>query len=436
MKRKTNLFYTQGNDSNFLTFSNFSEHLTGNLLATNYKLFPSRFLCLYLPKLEKDYNENEPENFKYSSYKEQFIVEYLTGYYENKLAFLRDKISLENNEHPDNKLLYLNYLLNAIRLFDSECNFGYDVASDETKVNPLPYFCDIVEQNYNGSFTDIICNIDSVKRDFCKISTNNFNFIGDVDYTLNNEQINGDYLYGWYIKNDNQQDAYISTLPENIIYKNSKPILDDENKYSLSGKFSKIIKLDESETTNFTKVKFNVLIPLYDIVNIDEHTNSTILTKIKEIDIDSPAINDVVTNVPYGIWLPNKTIELEIDQNTGYGTSWSLLIGTQFKSFPNSSLMTANFDGSGDMKGYQTFAQIISKQNEVLNSINKYQEIINDLHNKINYVQNQIANIVDITKINNLIEELTQLKEAIENNANINGGSVISSKQKDNWIYK
>ena len=30
MKRRTNIFYNTGNDSKFLTFSNYTEHLTGN----------------------------------------------------------------------------------------------------------------------------------------------------------------------------------------------------------------------------------------------------------------------------------------------------------------------------------------------------------------------------------------------------------------------
>ena len=38
MKRKTNLFYLSGDESNFLTFSNYGESLTGNFLATNWKI--------------------------------------------------------------------------------------------------------------------------------------------------------------------------------------------------------------------------------------------------------------------------------------------------------------------------------------------------------------------------------------------------------------
>ena len=76
MKRKTNIFYLTGDDSKFITFSNYTESLTGNFLSTDTKLFPSRFLCLNLPNLTND-NKNK-------------LIRFLAAYYENKLAVLRD----------------------------------------------------------------------------------------------------------------------------------------------------------------------------------------------------------------------------------------------------------------------------------------------------------------------------------------------------------
>ena len=56
MKRKTNLFYLDGQDSKFITFGNYTESLTGNFLSTDTKLFPSRFLCLKISET----GENAP----------------------------------------------------------------------------------------------------------------------------------------------------------------------------------------------------------------------------------------------------------------------------------------------------------------------------------------------------------------------------------------
>ena len=104
MKRKTNLFYSTGIDSNFLTFSNYTESLTGNILVTNSKMFPSKFICLYIPTLDEkiinqEVEENIDNNLILESFEERkadFIKRILVGYYENKLAILRDNLSIED----------------------------------------------------------------------------------------------------------------------------------------------------------------------------------------------------------------------------------------------------------------------------------------------------------------------------------------------------
>ena len=89
MKRKTNLFYTKGTDSNFITFSNYTESMTGNYLSTDTKLFPSAFICAYIDGLD-------------ASNRESFI-DYVVARYENKLAFMRDKC-VENNYNIEEKI--------------------------------------------------------------------------------------------------------------------------------------------------------------------------------------------------------------------------------------------------------------------------------------------------------------------------------------------
>ena len=81
MNRKTQLFYNTNEDSKFITFDNYAEALTGDLLVTNAKLYPSRFLCVNLADLNK----------------KEFIRNYLENYYENKLAFLRDNLDSAEN---------------------------------------------------------------------------------------------------------------------------------------------------------------------------------------------------------------------------------------------------------------------------------------------------------------------------------------------------
>ena len=53
MNRKTQLFYNKDQDAKFITFDNYTESLTGDILVTNAKLYPSRFLCAYIENLDK-----------------------------------------------------------------------------------------------------------------------------------------------------------------------------------------------------------------------------------------------------------------------------------------------------------------------------------------------------------------------------------------------
>jgi len=169
MQRKTNLFYTTNNDSNFLTFSNFTEALTGNFLATDWKVYPSKFMCLLIPSLT-------PES------KESFIKNHLVAYYENKLAFLRDYFVSEQDSDVETydvekDIDSLAWLLDTIRNYDSEAK--------------VTFVGEVTEFDYKGSYADTICIIDS-NDDI------NYYSIGassnDSTITYNDNSGN---LYGW-----------------------------------------------------------------------------------------------------------------------------------------------------------------------------------------------------------------------------------------------
>ena len=141
MKRKTNLFYTSGTDSNFITFSNYTEAMTGNFLATNVKLFPSKFLCLYIPKLNIENRQD--------------FIKQLAAYYENKVAFLRDKC-IEHKYNIEEHIKLLGYLLDFI--------YNYD---NSFKIN---FVGQVAEQDYNGIYADSICVIDASECTYATIT--------------------------------------------------------------------------------------------------------------------------------------------------------------------------------------------------------------------------------------------------------------------------
>ena len=216
MKRKTNLFYTTGPDSKFITFSNYTESLTGNFLSTDTKIFPSRFIALYIKGLNKD--------------TKAALIKYLADYYESKLAVLHDYFDY-NKSDIEKSVPPLNYLLEALlrikEIKSNEVVATHSIANnsyvhfieDENETSNLisysdvvkfKYISDITEQDYNGTFTDTICNIDLRK----------FAYISSIELTddFNDEVVQFDKpvtLYGWD-SNIPEEYANEKTIPDSV----------------------------------------------------------------------------------------------------------------------------------------------------------------------------------------------------------------------------
>lgn len=336
MKRKTNLFYTDGVDSKFLTFSNYTEAMTGNYLSTNIKLFPTLFLCVNLNIQDK----------------EGFIKNDLVAYYENKLATLRDaRADIENYEE---KLNPLGYLLDCIFKVDSTAK--------------ITYIGNITEQDYNGIYTDTICTINPNIKYIGNITTNNGN-AGSVE--------GDDSLRGWYNSNGfTGPDAYIGV----------GPIFDDANNlYNINSNRSLTFEKKENENEN-NSIVFNVIIPLFSVVDIRKSAdlvNYNINYNASSGNIQS---NSSI-NVPLGIWFANNTISLSTDGI--YGQNWSLVIGSQFKPFPTSSNgIPTEIEMNNTPGAYNSFAQVLARQDSI---IKFFSEQIRELKNQINEINQTLG---------------------------------------------
>jgi len=388
MQRKTNLFYSTNQDSNFLTFSNFTEALTGNFLSTDWKVYPSRFLCLYIPKLEE-----VPEGENKESVKADFIKNYLVAYYENKLAFLRDYYTSKllsnemNNFDIEGDVNSLAWLFEAIKKFDEE----YEIT----------FIGDVTEFDYKGTYTDTICIIDSSD------GYNSNNKVDSFRINVNSEEVIGyenesNVLYGW-----DSEELVGSPYEETTI-----KFENDNREYSIYSEY----ELSESISEN-NSIRFNVIIPLFDITDINYQTNFTDTdneeTNIKEnlelknyhyengelvkVDIDYSDKEKRSINNPLGIWFADEVIELKRDQNSKYSPSWSLVISSQFKPFPYSNQYHNNDITSKDnQQAFATYAKILAQQS--------------DLSNKLNNISTRL------TKIEQLVARLNQTNfETISN---------------------
>lgn len=325
MKRKTNLFYTDGVDSKFLTFSNYTEAMTGNYLSTNIRLFPTMFLCINL----------DIEN------KSEFIKDHLVAYYENKLATLRDA----NVDNPTENINPLGYLLDCIKPF-----------------NPtITYIGNITEQDYNGIYTDTICTINPIIQ-----------YIGNINSNGNTgDSITGDdSLRGWYKSNGEY------TGPSD--YVGVTPSFDSGNFYNINSNHS--LSFEKIENNN--PIVFNVIIPLFTVVNTRD---SGVLANYNITDdaTNGGITSNSITNVPLGIWFANDTISL-LKDNT-YGQNWSLVIGSQFKPFPTSSTgIPTEIEMNNTPGAYNSFAQVLARQDSI---IKFFSEQILELKKQINEME-------------------------------------------------
>ena len=286
MKRKTNLFYTTGPDSKFITFSNYTESLTGNFLSTDTKIFPSRFIALYIKGLNK--------NTKAA------LIKYIADYYESKLAVLRDHFDY-NKSDIEKRVPPLNYLLEALlrikEIKSNEVVYTHSIAANTNKddnetsssnesnlisdsdVIKFKYISDITEQDYNGTFTDTICNIDL--RKFAYISSIELT----DDFNDNVVQFNKPaYLYGWD-SDVPEEYTYEHTIPDSI-----QGI--DLDRYMTAYLGENITSEDETDTT--------------------EETNSTTNNKRIEYIIDTTLAN--VIDIHKKTITDNKSLADIIDE--------------------------------------------------------------------------------------------------------------------------
>lgn len=402
MKRKTNLFYLSGDESNFLTFSNYGESLTGNFLATNWKMFPSRFLCLYVKYLDDSVPGRDATKFNFTKRKENFI-KYLTRNYENKMAFLRD-YCIEKNISIEKELLPLNYLLESLyRIDDNELvedvNVYNDIhisnfsASNISEVNDnikLYFVGNITEQDYNGTYTDIISIINSTDTPIGKIVK-----FEDTD-TIEAIECKETVLHGW---TSNELTFGTETTDS------YSPIFDTKDGYVMSS-FIKGISFEPLTDKN---IKFNVLIPLYDLVDISVN-NSTIISENETIVYNNKTVagfslekisnntlsnnESYLKNMPLGLWISDSIVELKRNKETGYAPAWSLLLSSQFKPFPYSQKLPNEIDSNSKSKeAFATYAQVLMRQTTLLNKFTEAIERINKLEQKFNYIESKLNTV-------------------------------------------
>ena len=411
--RKTNLLYSTyiGEENSFLTFSNYTEAMTGNHLSVNTKMFPSTFLCAYINVSEENIGS---------------FINTIVGKYENKLAFLRDTFTKDSNISAEDNIYPLEYLINTLKDFDNEFSINY--------------VGQVTEQDYNGTFCDTMCIISTEDNGGNTTLSNATVAKKTVDYNNNST-----YLYGWS-SYDATSSSYIYNGPS--IYKDVKPLFDNDKNnsymYVSSYEHDKLIFKPDAKAKS---IEFNCIIPLFDIVNVDPKSNESNITESSDTelpDTESPDVEqskpsntlevDLTSstyNVPMGIWFSQKfkKITLQRDETSGFWPSWSLVLSSQFKPFPKSPHLQSDTQNISSTDAFGTFAQILVEQARLADEHTDIAVNAQALSNRISNVESKINNIstnMSLDALQNKIDQIdTKLASLTESLEKVN--SLISS---------
>lgn len=403
--RKTNLLYSTyiGEENSFLTFSNYTEAMTGNHLSVNTKMFPSTFLCAYINVIPGTIGS---------------FINTIVGKYENKLAFLRDTFTKDSNISAEDNIYPLEYLINTLKDFDNEFSINY--------------VGQVTEQDYNGTFCDTMCIISTEDNGGNTTLSNATVAKKTVDYNNNST-----YLYGWS-SYDATSSSYIYNGPS--IYKDVKPLFDNDknNSYMYVSSYEHD-KLIFTPDTKAKSIEFNCIIPLFDIVNVDPKSNESNITESSDTELSDTETPDVeqskpsntlevdltssTCNVPMGIWFSQefKKITLQRDETSGFWPSWSLVLSSQFKPFPKSPHLQSDTQNVSSTDAFGTFAQILVEQTRLTDEYTGIAVNVQALSNRISNIESKINNIstnmsLDAirNKINQIDTKLASLTESLE----------------------
>ena len=414
--RKTNLLYSTyiGEENSFLTFSNYTEAMTGNHLSVNTKMFPSTFLCAYI--------NVTPDNIG-------SFINTVVGKYENKLAFLRDTFTKDSNISAEDNIYPLEYLINTLKDFDNEFSINY--------------VGQVTEQDYNGTFCDTMCIIsteDNGGNATISDVTEAKKIVKTVDYNNSYK-----YLYGWS-SYDATNGSYIYNGPS--IYEHVEPLFDNDKNnsyiYVSSYEHDKLIFKPDAKAKS---IEFNCIIPLFDIVNVDPKSNESNITESSNTELSDTESPDVeqskpsnilevdltssTCNVPMGIWFSQgfNKITLQRDETSGFWPSWSLVLSSQFKPFPKSPHLQSDTQNVSSTDAFGTFAQILVEQARLTDEHTDIAVNVQALSNRISAVESKINNIstnMSLDALQNKIDQIdTKLASLTESLEKVN--SLISS---------
>lgn len=412
----------------------------------------------------------------------QQLINLLTYYYENKLATLRDWC-VSNNKIQEQKLLPLNYLLETISEFDSNYKISCigDVTEQDWNGTFADTICVVSTSKYKSGTLEIkksdsidcLCELSNESEKYLHgWYTTKYNYNPDLDFdkdgkntvSLNLNDTNHLYTrflkdktdkfinefkrthristtntddYNYYITKyipvaDQKINEYEKTLQDIIdaskieeIYIGPRYVRDLNPKYDSTDNgiiyynMSSDISRINYELKEAKQIEFNVLIPLFDIVDMNYKTNSTKVETSDYLDLILDNSVACIKNVPLGMWFSGTSpVVLNPDLSTGFCPSWSLSLSSQFKPFPNSTYMPDEISQDSKKEAFCTFAQILNKQNKLFDKFISLSKNLNKLSDRVATLESAIGSVLTTYNIDNFTKDMIDFKNQISYQVN------------------
>lgn len=412
----------------------------------------------------------------------QQLINLLTYYYENKLATLRDWC-VSNNKIQEQKLLPLNYLLETISEFDSNYKISCigDVTEQDWNGTFADTICVVSTSKYKSGTLEIkksdsidcLCELSNESEKYLHgWYTTKYNYNPDLDFdkdgkntvSLNLNDTNHLYTrflkdktdkfinefkrthristtntddYNYYITKyipgaDQKINEYEKTLQDIIdaskieeIYIGPRYVRDLNPKYDSTDNgiiyynMSSDISRINYELKEAKQIEFNVLIPLFDIVDMNYKTNSTKVETSDYLDLTLDNSVACIKNVPLGMWFSGTSpVVLNPDLSTGFCPSWSLSLSSQFKPFPNSTYMPDEISQDSKKEAFCTFAQILNKQNKLFDKFISLSKNLNKLSDRVATLESAIGSVLTTYNIDNFTKDMIDFKNQISYQVN------------------
>lgn len=452
----------------------------GNTITVKYALKELPVEYDFLDKLGDTSNLNASTIYALNKRK---LIEQLVAYYENKLATIRDWC-IANNYNQEAKMRPLSWLLaTLIKLgWDGQIQVVGDVTEQDWNGSFADTICVLdlshykkgevkTETDYTAQYTDGPTESMQYLHGWWQEKNKynpelDFDHDGIVTVSVTKDPSNQIFQYDEDLKNitdvellefikthnisstsTDDYNTYIRQNPKpnteaeiqqwqetlkNIIKASEKeeewhgpkiakdlaPIYDkiDAREYDLTSDITSIeLNNGDAET-----LKFNVLIPLYDLTDTNYQTNSVAVADINSINLTATTDDETklmsVQNVPLGIWFSGATpITLSKDTVSGFAPSWSLCLSSQFKPFPYSTAMPSEITDDSKKIAFATFAQVLSRQNTLIDKIDAMTNTVNALSSRVSSLESQLGSILTSYNIDSIKQDISDYKTYINN---------------------